>query len=109
MSEVAVKKKKPVKLIEFTDALSGRIKIEKASKSKREAMTIELTEKMLIGMAECGVTLDGFAGGVVKELILAWDSAGMIESKRGEIIVKRIRERRATKRPDVKKKKGKNA
>lgn len=105
MESTKIKKKKPIKLIEYSDALNGRIKIEKAPKGKREALAMELTEKMLIGMVECGAVLDGFSGGVVKELILAWDSAGMIETKHGATVVKRIRERKTTKRPAIKKKK----
>lgn len=83
-------------LITYSDAIKGRKKVEKSAKPEKVALAF--TEEMLTGLVEYGVVLDGFSSGVIKELILAWDAAGLITSAHGKKIARRIREGKTTKR-----------
>lgn len=91
-----VKPKNKRVLIQYSDALAGRKKIEKSAKPK--ALVMKFTEEMLVGMIEHGVVLDGFSAGVIKELILAWDAADLITTKHGKAIVAKIKAGKSTKR-----------
>lgn len=105
MAVASKAKTKPVKkrpLVTYSDAVKGRKKIEKQqTTAHKRRYLVSFTEEMLVGMVEYGVVLDGFSSGIVKELILAWDDAGMITTKHGKAIAKKIREGKNTKRKTV--------